>query len=194
MSTEIVWLDRVLARGPGYESELVVRYSSRLLALAQSRLPASVRRRVDAEDVLQSVFRSFFRRMDEGQFDFEETHDIWLLLAAMTFRKVHNAVKFQKRQQRDVGRDVPLRSSQESNLVWEPTDPAPRPDDLVIFVECLDALLARLPENYQRIVTLRMEGFSIAAISDQVELTQRSVLRVLAHTRDLAAEILGNRD
>src|SRR5262245_58097585 len=41
-------------------AELFRRYASRLIALAQSRLSASMASRVDPEDVVQSVYRSFF--------------------------------------------------------------------------------------------------------------------------------------
>src|SRR4051812_50134846 len=41
--------------------ELFRRYSGRLTALARSRLSHALATRVDAEDVVQSAYRSFFR-------------------------------------------------------------------------------------------------------------------------------------
>lgn len=89
------WLGRFQSAEPGYEAEVVERYTLRLLELARRQLPERVRRRVDPEDVVQSVYRSFFRRLNDGQFNFDDSHDIWRLLAAITFRKSKNAVKFQ---------------------------------------------------------------------------------------------------
>ncbi len=184
------WLDQVLSRAPGHEQQVVERYTNGLLALARRRLPEKIRKRVDPEDIVQSVYRSFFRRLEAGEFGFEESHDVWRLLAVMTYRKSQNAVKYHHREQRNAQRDVSFQSADDSSLSQDPIDPLPTPDDLAVFVECLEILLEKLPEKYQRIVTLRMEGFSIAEIADEVELSQRSVLRVLSHTRELAAEIL----
>lgn len=64
------WLERVIGSEPGFEGELVDRYTRRLLELARRQLPERVRRRVDPEDVVQSVYRSFFRRLNDGQFNF----------------------------------------------------------------------------------------------------------------------------
>jgi len=74
------WLTQILARRPGFEAELVERYTQRLLALARRQLPERVRSRVDAEDVVQSVYRSFFRRLNEDRFSFADSHDVWRLL------------------------------------------------------------------------------------------------------------------
>ena len=39
---------------------IFARYANRLLALARSRLSSKLARRIDADDVVQSTFRSFF--------------------------------------------------------------------------------------------------------------------------------------
>ena len=38
------------------------RFAGRLVALSRSRLNLDLRRKVDPEDIVQSVFKSFFRR------------------------------------------------------------------------------------------------------------------------------------
>src|ERR1051326_1884519 len=81
------WLARFLARTPGFEQEFVQRYTQRLLGLAREHLPQRIRRRMDPEDVVQSVYRSFFQRLEGGQFVFEESNDVWRMLAGMTFNK-----------------------------------------------------------------------------------------------------------
>jgi anti-sigma-K factor RskA len=82
------WLARVLAAQPGFERDLVDRYTQRLLGLARRQLPERVRRRVDPEDDVQSVYRSIFTRLREGRFSFADSGDLWRLLAAMTFQRV----------------------------------------------------------------------------------------------------------
>jgi RNA polymerase sigma-70 factor (ECF subfamily) len=60
---------RLNAGEGGAADALFRRYAERLLALARSRLEEAVRRKEDPEDVLQSVFKSFFTRHQDGQFD-----------------------------------------------------------------------------------------------------------------------------
>ena len=93
---------------PGFEQELVDRYTARLLALARRELPDRVRQRVDPEDLVQSVYRSFFQRLSEGRFSFADSGDLWRLLAAMTFQRVRKAVRFHQQQRRDVRREQRL--------------------------------------------------------------------------------------
>ncbi len=180
------WLDRVLSASPGSQREVVERYTYRLLALARKQLPARVRTRLDAEDVVQSVYRTFFRRLNEGEFAFDDSHDLWQLLAAITFRKARNAVKFHHRQRRDVRRDQPLQppgaDSREAEL------PDPGDTDLDFLVASLEELLAGLPESHREIVVARLEGQTLEEIARRVRRTRQTVARVLNLVRELATE------
>ena len=180
------WLARLMAAEPGFETEVVERYTRRLMEMARRQLPERVRRRVDPEDVVQSVYRSFFRRLNDGEFKFDESHDIWRLLAAITFRKSKNAVKFHHRRRRDVRRDVTLPRDDAG-----PGDPAFEAsidsEDVTALYGCLERLLAGLPENYRAIVVMRLEGTPIEAIAQRVKRSRRTVLRVLAHVHELGA-------
>jgi RNA polymerase sigma-70 factor (ECF subfamily) len=177
------WLRKVLAREPGFEGELVGRYTQRLLALARSQLPGTVRGRVDPEDVLQSVYRSFFQRLAAGEFAFDEPHDLWRLLAAITYRKTRNAATHHHRDRRDARRELPL----------EPADgnePGATPDDLAALNDCLEHLLAGLPDQHREVVLARLRGESVEEIAARVRRSRRTVLRILAWVEDRAAHEL----
>src|SRR4051812_33906158 len=75
-------------------------YKRRLLGLARSHLDARLRGKVDPEDVVQSVFRSYFRRQTDGRFDVQDWDQLWSLLAMITVRKCTNAKVFFTRQKR----------------------------------------------------------------------------------------------
>ncbi len=177
------WLVHVLNAESGFEQALVRRYSDRLVALARRVLPTGVRRRTDPEDVVQSVYRSFFRRLTEGQFAFQDAHDVWRLLAAMTYRKAQNVTRFHRRECRDVRRERALDGCPEPEL--EPTA-----SDVSLLFGCLEDLLASLPDRYRSIVVRRLQGESIEQIAQAVERSERTVLRVLAHLQELGAEQL----
>jgi RNA polymerase sigma-70 factor (ECF subfamily) len=182
------WLRRVLAGEPGFERDLVERYTERLIDLARRKLPDRVRRRVDPEDIVQSVYRSFFRRLNDGAFAFDESHDIWRVLAAITFHKTCRAVRFHQQERRDVRRETPVPFDNDSiQGTTQPAEPAPGPEDIATLFDSLDQLLRRLPEHQREIVVLRLEGCSIDEIAAKVDRSQSTVLRALARVRDMAA-------
>src|SRR6266542_4997008 len=47
--------------------ELFQRYARRLIGLARTHLDSHLRQKVDPEDVVQSVYKSFFRRLEAEQ-------------------------------------------------------------------------------------------------------------------------------
>src|SRR5262245_8032800 len=69
-------------------ADLFDRYAQRLIALVRSRLPALLRQRIDPEDVVHSVYRSFFFRAREGQLDVQHGGEMWRLLVTITIRKL----------------------------------------------------------------------------------------------------------
>ncbi len=127
--------------------ELVHRYTARLVGLARRQLPQLVRRRVDPEDVVQSVYRSFFRGLHEGRFVIADPEALWRLLASMTFHKARNAAKFHQRRCRDVRRDCALAGE---------GPPEPTGEDVDALMETVNNLLAGLPETHQAIVARRL--------------------------------------
>lgn len=48
---------------------LYLRYARRLHVLARNKTGQDLQSRFDAEDVVQSVFRTFFRRVSDGSYD-----------------------------------------------------------------------------------------------------------------------------
>jgi RNA polymerase sigma-70 factor (ECF subfamily) len=185
------WLERVIGSAPGFERDLVDRYTERLLALAGRTLPERIRRRVDPEDVVQSVYRSFFQRLKEGRFSFDESGDVWRLLAALTFQKATEAARFHQRQRRDVRRESSL-PSHASGVAGasEPPHRDPGPEDLAILVDYLEQLLARVPPSYRDIIVHRLNGDSIDEIAVKVKRSRRSVFRAMADLQKLAVSLL----
>jgi hypothetical protein len=58
-------------------------YANRLIALARSRLSSKLAGRIDPEDVVQSVYRSFFAEARAGRYHLDRGGDLWRLLVAM---------------------------------------------------------------------------------------------------------------
>ncbi len=187
IANESIWLESVVQLHDGYEVDAVARFTDRLLRLASSRLPNRLQQRVDPEDIVQSVFRSFFDRNSRGRFQFEQSPDVWRLLAAMTYRKVKKTIRHHGQQLRDVRREASTPSD-------FPTaqDDAPTASSWVVMMELLEGILEQIPETHQRIVRLRLDGHSIDEIAATVGVTSRTVDRALSLVRKVASEMMGD--
>src|SRR5271155_2135413 len=80
-------MDRLRAGDAAAATRLFEEYAGRLTALARSRLAAALRGKVDAEDVMQSVFKSFFLLHAARPFDLDSRDSLWGLLARLTVCK-----------------------------------------------------------------------------------------------------------
>ena len=177
------WVERVLAGELGAEQEVVERYSVAMLQIAERELPIRIKSRVDPEDIVQSVYRSFFRRLKRSEFSFDESQDIWRLLVVMTYNRLKNTIAHHQRAKRDARGEFHL--AEEQAL----PSPTPRPEDLTILVETLEELLEGFPDTHRRVVELRMSGMTNAEIAAEVELSERTVIRIINRVRERATMI-----
>src|SRR5262245_4158449 len=83
-------------------TELYVRYAERLRALAAAQASPDLRRRVDPDDIVQSVFRTFFRRAAAGQYDVPAGEELWKLFLVIGLNKIRAVAAHHKAACRDV--------------------------------------------------------------------------------------------
>src|SRR5262245_46342185 len=95
-------LQRVEAGDSEAAAAVFDRYIERLLALARARINAQLRRRVDADDVVQSAYRSFFVHAENGEYSLGESGDLWRLLAQITINKLYSQVEKHTAARRNV--------------------------------------------------------------------------------------------
>jgi RNA polymerase sigma factor (sigma-70 family) len=169
-------------------SEFWHRYGERLNRTAEKHLPRQFQRRVQPEDVVQSVCRTFFRRMSEGYFELGNAGQLWSLLYAITLNKVRMQVRYQMQGKRNLAREVGLdgqnasdaRDVQRRDVVADDVDP----QEAVVFAEQLEMILARLDEQEQLVVQLRLEGHDSKEIAQRLECTTRTVRRIMSRIRE----------
>src|SRR5262249_13318250 len=135
------------------------RYAERLLALARRRISQRLASRVDPEDVVQSVFRTFFDRAKAGQFQIEDPNDICKLLARITVHKTLRQIAFHKAAKRDPSLEAGQGSENQDRLL-EVLDREPTPEAANAFVDQLDHFLARLRPQDRQILEMRMTGYN----------------------------------
>jgi RNA polymerase sigma-70 factor (ECF subfamily) len=152
------------------------RFAARLVALARSRLAAHLRQKVDAEDVVQSVFKSFFRRHADERFEVVGWDSLWSLLTVLTVRKCANQAKRYQRRGRDLGREVTV--TDYDTLARDPT-----PEEAAVLAETLEEVMRGLTEREREMVALSLQGKTIPEVSALVARAERTVRRVLDQVR-----------
>ena len=151
-------------------------YWERLCALTRSRIGKRLRRRVDPDDIVQSVFRSFFRRARDGDFTLSHSDSLWRLLVGITRKKIGR----QNRQHHAARRSVEAEVEQgEIELSPEALAHNPTPLEAAALTEALEATMAELDASKREILTLCLRGYSCSEIGGQVGYSRWTVRRVL---------------
>lgn len=158
--------------------DLYVRYAQRLMHLARQKTPADLATRVDPEDIVQSVFRTFFRRASAGQYDVPEGAELWKLLLVIALNKLRSHGAFHRAEKRDVQKTSTLDPGQENSKLGIDAELAKQ------FLQMsIDEVVSKLPEASQLIIQLRIEGYEMQEISQRVQRSKRTVERVLQSFR-----------
>ena len=164
---------------PDAATELYLRYAARLRALAAGETAPDLAPRLDPDDIVQSVFRTFFRRAARGQYDVPEGEDLWKLFMIIALHKVRSAATFHRAAKRDVRATA-------ASLTDASTDPhLAAPDELAVATlrMVIDELLGALPPSMRAIVELRVEGHDVEQIARRTQRSRRSVERGLHEFR-----------
>jgi RNA polymerase sigma-70 factor, ECF subfamily len=183
-------LDRLQAGDQDAAREIHRVYTPRLVALARLQFAPDVLRRADPESVVQSVYRSFFRRERNGQFVLGDWDDLWGLLSLITLRKCANRTRYFRRECRDVGRESPIgRAADDSNPGFEPTDPGPTPLEAAVLCETVEALFLDLSPRERSIIEGLLQGGTIEEVRSAVGCGERTVRRVRDRVRGKLARM-----
>jgi RNA polymerase sigma-70 factor (ECF subfamily) len=181
-------LSAILSRARSGNSEaeeaLHREFVGRLVRLASQRINKRFQAKIDADEVVQSVFVSFFRRNAVGEFQVENWNDLWALLVTITLRKCSTKVTSFMTAKRNVSLERTVaREPGESSLSVAASEPSPL--EIATFNESLDQLFDLLTPLQQEIVTLRLKGYSNVEISQKIGRTERTVYRSLDKVRDV---------
>ncbi len=155
-------------------------YVDSLLHLARRRLSRRLARRVDPEDIVQSVFRTFFRRVKAGKLLLEEQNDLGRLLTRITVRKALRQVARHTAAKRDCTAEGDPRAP--LDLMELPAG-EPSPEVVVAFLDQLEHFLEALRPQDRQILTMRLEGYGTLEIARELGTSDRHVRRVLERIR-----------
>ena len=162
------------------------RFANRLIMLARKQLDPKIRQKVDPEDVMQSVFRSFLVRNAAGQMGQFQTWDsLWAVLVVMTRRKCGRRTDYFHTGRRDVRREIAGVSpgaDSSSNLGVAAEEPTPY--EAAVLSETVERLLSMLEGRHREMLTLTLQGYTPAEISARLHCTERTVYRVLERAKE----------
>jgi RNA polymerase sigma-70 factor (ECF subfamily) len=160
------------------------RFAQRLIGLARSHLDRSLRGKVDPEDVMQSVFKSFFRIQREETVALSEWNDLWSLLAVITLRKCGHRAAYYQAACRDVRREsTSSANDDEAEAGWEVIAREPTPLEAMMLGETVEEILRSLDERERLLASLALQGYTRMEIAERVGCTERTVYRVLERLR-----------
>ena len=174
--------ERLRAGDQGAASEVFRRFARRLIGLARARLDSQFRGKEDPEDVVQSVYRSFFTRHRAGQFDLGSWDSLWSLLTVITVRKCLNRAEYYRARCRDVAVEVGSPAWRESAAgPGEAIDREPTPIEAAILAETVEQLMRGVDADERSIIEMRLQGYSVPEIGEHLGRAERTVRRVCEH-------------
>lgn len=179
MATDKSLLTRYRRGDDDAATELYLRYADRLRALATHQTSSLLQQRVDADDMVQSVFRTFFRRAAIGQYDIPEGDELWKLLLVIGLNKIRYAGLFHRADKRDISKTTSAEGIQFTLTTQRGGDEVA----LNVLRLTIDEMLEPLPTIVREIVQLRIAGHEINDISQSTGRSKRSVERILQEFR-----------
>ncbi len=143
-------VSRLQAATDSAAAELDEQYRARLCQLVEREMNRRFRRREDPEDVVQSAFRTFYRRNAKGEFHIDCSVDLWRLLETITRHKILKHV-----EKLGAGKRNPKREEypEGDDLRGQ----VPTPEEAAIAADLMEHAMAGLDETYVEVFHMRLQ-------------------------------------
>lgn len=164
-------------------AEVFRHFVRRLVDFTRGHLETWVRQKTDPEDVVQSIYKSFFARYEAGQFVVADWDSLWGLLTRIAIRKCANHARFWQAACRESRREVSLSLQSASGKDGEPRTREPTPAEAAALTDTLEYLMRGLSSRDREILVLHLQGHEIPAISVRMARSERTVRRALELVR-----------
>ncbi len=188
------WISKVKTGDQEAARDLWQHYYYRLkdFCLRKLKMHNHLCRDADEEDVALLVFQTVFRRAKKGEFQqLSNRDDLWKLLVKIAGRKAAKEIRREfalKRGEGEVqgesGFDSPALPENEQGI-QQLIGPEPTPEFAALMTEECERLVQSLgDETLQRIVELKLEGYTNDEIKDTLDCSLRTVERKLKRIRN----------
>lgn len=168
-------VQRLRHRDSQAEEEVFDRYARQLTRYAEQHLSQKIARRVGGSDIVQSTFRTFFRRTADGEFQIDSSAQIWRLLVKITLQKTRAKARYHTAERRSVDAELASIEATSAHVFV----PEPGPAEAALLADEIEHLLHGLPDLYCRVLEMRLEGNSAAEIATRLGVSRQTVYRAL---------------
>jgi len=176
--TDSSLLRRIRGGSQDAATELYTRYAHRLRALVRARSSAQLSRREEPDDIVQSVFRRFFARVAQGDYDVPAGEELWGLFLVIALNRIRAAELFHRAGKRDVRQSVDLGETGRRVESGRRDETA-----LNVLQLTIQEALVTLTPLQRQVLELRVQGFEVAEIATRARRSKRTVERSLQDLR-----------
>lgn len=162
------------------------RYRSQLRRLVEGEMDRRFRRREDAEDVVQSAFRTFYRRNSLGEFRIDSAADLWQLLATITRRKILKHVEKLEAGKRSLRREEQAEGDELRGA--EPT-----PEEVAIAADLMEKTAEGLDELSVQVFHRRLQKCTEEEIALELGCSRALVRTKLKRIRQRLERLAGDK-
>ncbi len=162
-------------------------YFERLVRSIRGRLQGQNRAVSDEEDIVLSVFDSFYDAAEKGRFpDLSDRDDLWRLLLRMSARKIVDKHRRDGRQRRGGNLQVHSldQASEDDNLI-EAIGNEPSPEMVLMMEESVEQFFSHLGVGQlSDLAVAKLEGYSNAELAVRFSCSERTIERRLHLIRE----------
>jgi DNA-directed RNA polymerase specialized sigma24 family protein len=181
------WINLVKRGDSAAATRIWQHYFDRLVRSVRARLYGQNRAVSDEEDIVLSVFDSFYDAAENGRFpDLSDRDDLWRLLLRMAARKVVDKRRHDQRQRR--GGKVGIHSLDapaDDQTVIEAIGDDPSPEMVLMMQESVEQLFSHLGVGPLRgLAGAKLEGYTNADLAQRFGCSERTIERRLNLIRE----------
>ena len=181
------WIDLVKYGDSAAANRIWQHYFERLVQSVRRRLLGQNRAVTDKEDIVLSVFDSFYAAAEKGRSpDLSDREDLWQLLLRMSARKVIDKRRHDLRQRR--GGDVEICSLDDhgdNESIIEAIGDEPSPEMVLMMNESVEQFFSHLGVGHLRdLAGAKLEGYSNAELAQRLQCSERTSERRLHLIRE----------
>lgn len=191
------WIQLVKEGDSVAAGELWRHYFDRLVRAVRVRLGGQNRAVSDEEDIVLSVFNSFYDAAQQGRFpDLADRDSLWQVLLRMSLRKVIDKRRHDQRQRRGGEQVLHSINTDDDNRVFhEIIGNEPTPEMVLMMHEAVEQLFSHLGVGQlQELAGAKLEGYTNAELAKKFDCSERTIERRLHLIREKCQQELIDSD
>lgn len=174
----------LMARNEEAVRLVVDMFQRRMRAIADAKMPAAVKAKEDADDVVGTVWRTFFRNLDAGKIVVKDLESLWSLLAQITNRKAGRKNRKYLFTGKTSANKEAHADAEGNNPVDVVMGAAGGPEEAAMLVDLVEWVLEKIGDpTARKIVVMWLEDRPMSEIVAATGRSERTIFRVQERVR-----------